>query len=148
MTDLKTKAQNSMDEARTLILGAQILLGVLTRAVFEPGYKKLSDVSKYLVVVALALIAVAVTVLIMPAPYHHIAEEGRDTERFNNFVRKVMYAGLVPFALSFGIALYVATQIVADSWIAPMAGALTAALALFFWYGMGFVRPAAGARSR
>lgn len=148
MTDLKTKAQNSMDEARTLILGAQILLGVLTRAVFEPGYKKLPDISKYLVVVALALIAIAVTVLIVPAPYHHIAEEGRDTERFNHFVMKVMYIGLVPFALSFGIALYVATEIVADSWIAPTVGVLTAALALAFWYGMGLVWPRAGARSQ
>jgi hypothetical protein len=148
MTDLKTKAQNSMDEARTLILGAQILLGVLTRAVFEPGYRKLPDVSKYLVIVALGLIAIAVTVLIVPAPYHHIAEKGRDTEHFNNFVMKVMYVGLFPFALSFAIALYVATQIVSNSWVAPTAGALTAALAFFFWYGMGFVRRRGGLRSR
>lgn len=148
MTDLKTKAQNSLDEGRTLILGAQILLGVLTRAVFEPGYQKLPELSKYLVIAALALILIAVTVLIVPAPYHHIAEEGRDTEHFNRVVMKVMYVGLLPFALSFGIALYVATQIVSDSWIAPTAGAVTGGLAFFFWYGMGFVRQPGRGRRR
>jgi hypothetical protein len=139
MPDLRTKSQNAFDEGRTLILGAQILLGVLTRAVFEPGYQKLPNVSKYLVVVALGLIAVAVTVLIVPAPYHHFAEEGRDTEHFNRFVMKVMYVGLIPFALSFGIALFVATQIVSNTLIAVIAGAGTALLALFFWYAIGWV---------
>ena len=30
------KLQNALDEGRTLILGAQIIVGVLYRAVFEP----------------------------------------------------------------------------------------------------------------
>ena len=148
MPDLRTKSQNALDEGRTLILGAQILLGVLTRAVFEPGYQKLPDFSKYLVVVALALIAIAFTVLIIPAPYHHVAEEGRDTEHFNRVVRYVMYVGLIPFALSFGIALYVATQIISNTWIAPLAGTLTFAVALFFWYAIGLVYPSGKHRSR
>src|SRR5689334_7683874 len=148
MPDLKTKSQNALDEGRTLILGAQILLGVLTRAVFEPGYHKLPDFSKNLVVVALALITVAVTILIIPAPYHHVAEEGRDTEHFNVVVRRVMYAGLIPFALSFGIAFYVATQILTNTWIAPVAGTLTAILALLLWYAMGLVYPSSKQRSR
>lgn len=139
MPDLRTKSQNALDEGRTLILGAQILLGVLTRAVFEPGYQKLPNVSKYLVVVALGLIAIAVTVLIVPAPYHHFAEEGRDTEHFNRFVIKVMYVGLIPFALSFGIALFLATQIISSTWLGLIAGVVTASLALFFWYAMGLV---------
>ena len=140
-------SQNALDEGRTLILGAQILLGVLTRAVFEPGYQKLPDFSKNLVVVALALITVAVTILIIPAPYHHVAEEGRDTEHFNVVVRRVMYAGLIPFALSFGIAFYVATQILTNTWIAPVAGTLTAILALLLWYAMGLVYPSSKQRS-
>src|SRR5947209_7134771 len=105
-------------------------------------------VSKYLVVVALGLTAMAVTVLIVPAPYHHVAEEGRDTEHFSRFVMKVMLVGLIPFALSMGIALYVATQIVSDTWIAPVAGVVTTAIAFFFWYGMGFIRPRRPLRSR
>ncbi len=140
MPDLKTKAQNALDEGRTLILGAQILLGILTRAVFEPGYQKLPAASKYLVVAALGLVAIAFIVLVTPAPYHHVAEEGRDTERFNAIVMRVMYVGLIPFALSLGITIYIATEIVSNTWIAPFAGALTAAIALFLWYAIGFMR--------
>ncbi len=141
MPDLKTKAQNALDEGRTLILGAQILLGILTRAVFEPGYQELPAASKYLVISALGLIAITFIVLVAPAPYHHLAEEGRDTEHFNDVVMRVMYAGLIPFALSLGITVYVATQIVSNTWIAPVAGALTAGVALFFWYALRLTHP-------
>jgi uncharacterized BrkB/YihY/UPF0761 family membrane protein len=148
MADLKAKTQNALDEGRTLILGAQILLGVLTRAVFEPGYQKLPELSKYLVLAALALIAISIAVLIAPAPYHRIAEQGRDTEHFNTFVMRVMYAGLIPFALSLAIALYVATRIVTDTWIAPLAGVVTAVVALFCWYAIGVTHSAGNHRSR
>jgi magnesium-transporting ATPase (P-type) len=147
MADLNAKTQNSLDEGRTLILGAQILLGILSRGVFEPGYQKLPTTSKYLVLAALALVIVAVTVLIVPAPYHRIAEEGRDTEDFNRVVMQVMYIGLIPFALSLGITLYVATRIVTNTWIAPFAGFLTFAIAVFFWYVIGMAHPVGNHRS-
>lgn len=62
-TSLATKTQNALDEGRTLILGAQILLGVLSRAVFEPGFQKMPEVSKYLVLGSLALIVIATIIL-------------------------------------------------------------------------------------
>lgn len=140
-TSLKTKTQNALDEGRTLILGAQILLGALYRAAFEPGFDKFSTSSKYLVVASLSLIVIAITVLIMPAAHHRIVEGGRDTGEFNRFVYRVMYAGLLPFALSFGIAVYVSARVVSGTWTSILTGAGTAVLALFFWYGMGIVSP-------
>ena len=138
-TPLKTRTQNALDEGRTLILGAQILLGALYRAAFEPGFDKFSSISKYLVVVSLCLIVIAITVLIMPAPHHRIVEQGRDTSEFNRFVYRVMYAGLLPFALSFGVAVYVRARVVSGVWNSILSGTGTAVLALFFWYGMGIV---------
>jgi hypothetical protein len=140
-TSLETKTQNALDEGRTLILGAQILLGVLSRAVFEPGFQKMPEVSRYLVLGSLALIVIATIILIAPAPHHRIAEHGRDTQKFNTYVMRIMFAGLLPFALSFGLAIYVAAEIVTGTTWAGTAAGVTTLLALFFWYGMGKIIP-------
>src|SRR5215813_1713198 len=135
-TPLGTKTQNALDDGRTLILGAQILLGSLSRAVFEPGFQKMPNVSKYPVVSSLALIVIATIILIAPAPYHRIVEQGRDTQEFNTYVMRIMFVGLLPFALSFGLAIYVMTRIMARAGWAAAAATLTIGLALFLWYGM------------
>jgi Family of unknown function (DUF6328) len=140
-TPLKTKTQNALDEGRTLILGAQILLGVLSRAVFEPGFHKMPAISKYLVLSSLSLIVIATIILIAPAPHHRIVEHGRDTQAFNTYLKRIMFAGLLPFALSFGLAVYVAAEVVAGAAWAGVAGLLTTFLALFFWYGMAKTAP-------
>ena len=136
-TPLKTKTQNALDEGRTLILGAQILLGALYRAAFEPGFDKFTPTSKFLVIVSLALVLISITLLIMPAPHHRIVEQGRDTGEFNRLVYRVMYAGLLPFALSFGIAVYISAKIVSGTWTSVLTGTGTTVVALFLWYGMG-----------
>jgi len=113
-----------------LILGAQILLGSLSRAVFEPGFQKMPNVSKHLVVSSLALIVIATIILIAPALYHRIVE-GRDMQEFNTYVMRIMFVGLLPFALWFGLAIYVMTRIMARAGWAAAAATLTIDLALF-----------------
>jgi hypothetical protein len=57
-----------------------------------------------------------------------------------------MFAGLIPFALSLGISLYIGTLIVSGPSLAVLLGVSVTVLALFFWYGMGLVTR--GAKSR
>ena len=145
-TSLKHKTQNALDEARTLILGVQIFVGALFRAVFEPGFQRLDTTSKNLLICALGLFLLSLTLLVLPAPYHHLVVRNRETEEFNRFVVKVMFAGLIPFALSLGISLYIGTLIVSGPSLAVLLGVSVTVLALFFWYGMGLVTR--GAKSR
>jgi len=145
-TSLKHKTQNALDEARTLILGVQIFVGALFRAVFEPGFQRLDTISKNLLICALGLFLLSLTLLVLPAPYHHLVVRNRETEEFNRFVEKVMFAGLIPFALSLGISLYIGTLIVSGPSLAVLLGVSVTVLALFFWYGMGLVTR--GAKSR
>ena len=49
MTALREKIKTALDESRMLILGAQIFLGFHFRAVFEPGFQKLSKSQQYLI---------------------------------------------------------------------------------------------------
>jgi len=136
MTDLQTKTQNALDEGRTLILGAQILLGCLYRSAFEPGYAHFSTVSKCLVACALGLIIVAIVVLMAPAPYHRIVEGGEDTKEFNGYVLSIMKVGLIPFAVSIGLSLYIFVNSVLGRAWGIMLAVVATGMAVLFWYGL------------
>jgi len=136
MTELKEKTQNALDESRTLILGAQILLGALYRTIFEPGYHELPPESRFLVLCALGLITVVVGLLIAPAPYHRIVEGGQDDHEFTSYVLRIMMIALLPFALSLGISLYIFVTKAVGSLYGIIAGAGATVTALFLWYGL------------
>jgi len=129
------QVQEALDEGRTLILGAQIMLGMLYRGVFEPGYDALPRPSQYLVVAALSLIVVAFAALVSPVAFHLIVDRGRDRRDFLVFVKNVMKLALPLLGASMALTLYVA----AEKTFAPtaLAWAATAgsSVALFAWHG-------------
>ncbi|MGH9445774.1 MAG: DUF6328 family protein [Terriglobia bacterium] len=134
MTDLKDKVEHALNESRILILGAQILVGLLYRSVFEPGYKELPVSSRGLILGGLGLIVIAFGLLMSPVSYHQIVEDGNDREDFYKFVLGVMELALVPFALSLGCTIYSAAEKVQGPVWGVAAGAFSAGLALLFWY--------------
>ena len=83
MTDLSSKVKNTLDEGRILIIGAQVLLGFQFRAVFEQGFEQLPSHGKYLSLVSLGVMVLAVSLLIWPASYHQIVEKERTAWRFS-----------------------------------------------------------------
>jgi hypothetical protein len=136
MTELKEKTQNALDKSRTLILGAQILLGALYRTIFEPGYHELLPESRFLLLCALGLITVVVGLLIAPAPYHGIVEHGQDDREFTSYVLRIMMIVLLPFAFSLGISLYIFVTKAVGSLYGIIAGAGATVTALSLWYGL------------
>jgi hypothetical protein len=148
MATIDQKTQNALDEGRTLILGAQILLGALYRAVLEPGYVHFSLVSQRLVLVALALNIISVVFLMAPVPYHRIVEKGKDDREFNAFVEGAMAVALVPFAASVGLSLYVFfDKVVGGTWSLVL-GCSSVVLAGTLWYGLWLMSGLFGARIR
>src|SRR5215471_5851381 len=99
MARLKDKVQNALDEARLLILGAQVLLGLEFRSAFENGFAHLPMYSKYLKLVALTLLLMVLALLICPGSYHRIVTKGVDTEELHRFTSRVMRFALMPFAI-------------------------------------------------
>jgi hypothetical protein len=83
MAALKEKVQTGLDETRILVLGAQVLIGFQFRSVFEKGFDSLPEDSRALQIVALGLMLAALALLLWPAAYHRIVEEGRDTPDFH-----------------------------------------------------------------
>lgn len=77
--------------------------------------------------------------LIAPAPYHRIADEGKDQPSFNGFVLQIMRVALLPFAFSLGLTIYVATAKVLNPAVGIAFGIMSASIAIFFWYALEFI---------
>jgi cytochrome bd-type quinol oxidase subunit 2 len=139
MAELKDKIQSALDEGRILLLGCHVLLGFQFRAAFEKGFEKLSITSQYLKMGALGLMLVAIGLLVSPAAYHRLVEEGEDTKRLHRFTTKVMDYALLPFAVALGVDVYVAAESALSQTFALISGLGASLLALFFWYGLEFM---------
>jgi len=136
MAKLKDNLQDVLDEARTLILGAQILLGFQYEAVYHEGFTKLPAISRYLDLVAIVLMVIAIILLMAPAPFHRIVERGNDSRRLHRYTTRLIGLALLPFAISFGIDIFIIFDWLQGPGVGIAAGALISATALFFWYGL------------
>src|SRR6266545_1504120 len=139
MTKLREKIKTALDESRMLILGAQIFLGFHFRAVFEPGFERLSRPAQYLKMAALMLLLIGVALIISPGSYHRIVRSGSDAEDVHTFATTVMNFALIPFMLAFSVDLYLATGRVLSAMGAISIGLATGITATFFWYVFGFI---------
>jgi len=136
MAKLRDRVQNALDEARLLILGAQVLLGFEYRSVFESGFEQLPLHSRHLKLIGLSALLITLALLIWPGSYHRIVNKGVDSEELHQFTSRVMTFALSPFALALGLDMFVAAEKVAGSLIGTTIGVLATLLAVIFWYVM------------
>ena len=136
MAELKDKVQNALDEARMLILGSQVLLGFEFRAAFEPGFERLPHYAQFMKFGGLGLMVIAVALLMWPGAFHQIVEAGEDTSRMHRFTSSVMQIALLPFALAFGIEMFVVGEKLFGLSVAILWALAAFSVALIFWYGL------------
>jgi hypothetical protein len=134
---LSSKVQNALDEARILVLGAQVVIGFELRAVFEEGFADLPRWAQTSKVVALAAMLATLALIVAPSPFHRIAERGEDSERLHAFARGAIGCALLPFAVAIGLDVLVAGERIVGARVAAWLAAAAAATALAFWYGLG-----------
>jgi hypothetical protein len=137
---LRQKIKDAVNETSILLLGAQILIGFQFHAAFQDGFDGLPAYDRYANVVALALTLVALASLIAPSAFHRIAEGGEDSGRLHRFTNAMAAFALLPFAVSFGLDLFIAGDRVYGPAMGFGAGVLMLAMALFFWCGLEFMR--------
>lgn len=140
MAQLKDRVQTALDEARMLILGAQVLLGFQYRAVMEKGFESLPRSSQYVKMCGLGVILLAIGLLIVPSAYHRIVNEGEDSKDLHRFTSSVMGLALWPFALGLAIDFYVSMEKLSGQMAGIIAGAVALLAALFFWNGLEIIR--------
>ena len=139
MAQLKDKVKNTLDEGRILVIGSQVLIGFEFRSAFESGFELLSGHAKYLKLAGLGLMVLALALLIWPATYHQLVEDGEDTENVQRFASTMLGAAVLPFALGLAIDFFIGAEFLFGRTQGLIAGAIAFATAVSFWYGLEIV---------
>jgi hypothetical protein len=134
---LKEKITELLTEARIVLPGVQALLGFQFAAYLTESFEKLSPTSKAIHTGSLVCIALAMILLMTPAPYHRIVEDGDHTERFDKLGVRFVLAALVPLSLGFAGDFYVVLEKVSGNPALALAGALCViGGSLALWFGV------------
>jgi hypothetical protein len=135
---LGPKVKTALDETRTLMLGAQILLGFQLQGAFQPVFDELPRQARMNFAFTLGLMLLTVGLLIAPSAFHRIAEHGESTGRLQFWAGRCAEAALAPFAVA--LALDLGTTLgrsFGNSWAGAATGVGFALAALAAWYGWG-----------
>lgn len=76
-----------------------MLLGFQFAALLIEGFEKLPQASKYVHFASLSFIALAIILMMTPAAFHRLVEQGENTEHFHRFASRTLLASMVPLAL-------------------------------------------------
>jgi hypothetical protein len=106
-TPLKDKISQILTEARIILPGAQALLGFQLVAYFSETFEKLPQEPQLVHTAGTMLIGLTVLLLMAPAAYHRIVDDGEDTPDFDRIATRMVIAALVPLALGLSCEIYV-----------------------------------------
>lgn len=134
-TDLETRIEHVLTEARVVLPGVQALLGFGFAAMLMDGFEHLPRSAQWLHLASVGAITLAMLLLMTPAAWHRIVERGQDTERFHVVASRLVLLALVPFGSGIALEVWVVVGKVLDS---LTLGAAAAAAAIAVFYGLWF----------
>jgi hypothetical protein len=144
-TPISAKVEHALTEARMVLPGAQALLGFQFLWVFTEGFADLPPASRAMHVASLLSVALAGILLIAPAAFHRIAEEGQRTRRFYRYASGMVQASLLPLAVGISADFYVVVAKVGGSVLGGViaSGAVFVAMVGLWWIVPWLARRAA-----
>src|ERR1700730_6462466 len=119
---LAENTKTALDESRTLMLGAQILLGFQLQAPCQNAFASLIWHEKAIEVAVLCIMVLVLGLLIAPSARHRIVEQGEASAGINRFITLMSVATLFPFAIALALDLVIAGTRVAGPWTGAAAG--------------------------
>jgi hypothetical protein len=132
---LKERVGDLMTETRIVLPGVQALLGFQFAAYLTQAFAKLPADARMAHDISLVLLLTSMVLLMTPAPFHRLAEDGRETERLCRLTVRLIALALAALALAVALDVYVAVMAVMNnSLAASLAAALAATLALAVWF--------------
>lgn len=141
---LKDKVQHALDEARMLVLGAQVMLGFDYRGFMMKRFDALGGAVHAVKLATLALMFVTLVLLLTPAAHHRIVERGEDAEELTRFTRRVMNVALVTFTLGLAGDVGVVVHATAGLAAAIVAAVVTTVACSVAWLGYPWSRRRTG----
>jgi Family of unknown function (DUF6328) len=98
-TPLHDKIRQVLTEARVIIPGNQALLGFQFAIILQAGFRELAPWLKWVHLASLSLIALSTVLLLTPAAYHRIVEQGEETKPFYRVAHIMVLCSLPPLAV-------------------------------------------------
>jgi hypothetical protein len=132
-----------LTEARVVLPGAQALFGFQLAIVLTRAFEQLPKASIAVHAASLFLVALAVMMLMAPAPYHRIVYAGEDTEDMYRVASAFVTAATLPLGLGLAGDIYVVIAKISGS---VVAGAVTGGLAFVLLTGLWYLYPIIVAR--
>ena len=143
-TPLQAKIEQLLTEARVVLPGAQALFGFQLAIVLTRAFEQLPKASVVVHAASLLLVALAVMMLMAPAPYHRIVYAGEDTEdMYRVSSALVTGATLPPLGLGLAGDVFVVIAKISGSFTI---GSFTGGVAFVFLIGLWYLYPIIVAR--
>lgn len=136
LPELSDRIDQVLSEGSMVIPGNTALLGFGLLTMLQESFSKLPPPVQYMQFGGVLMIALSVVLLMTPAAYHRLVEEGHDTEDFYKLATRLITAALVPFGFGINSGLFVVAYKVTNSYpvaLASLFGMLTVAFG--FWFG-------------
>jgi hypothetical protein len=136
---VKRKVIFALQESRILVLGTEVLLGFQFNAVFYPGYERLGEIERDILMGCHGFLVFTLLLLLAPIPYHRIACRGRDTEAVAEFTHRLVMIALLPLALVIALDMFIVVSHGATQAIGIGAAIMIGVIVLSLWYGAGWM---------
>jgi hypothetical protein len=137
---LEKRAEAAIEEARMVLPGIQTLFGFQLIAGFNQGFGKLPGAEQYLHYTSLVLIALAIAIIMAPAAYHRIVEQGSVSLFFVSLISWLIAAAMVPLAIALSLEVYVVgTVILGERALSAIVAAVLVVIFAALWFGFPFV---------
>lgn len=134
-TDLATRVKQVLIECRVVLPGAQALLGFQLIIMWMTAFFNIPRSWKLLHLASLICVAISTVLLIMPAAYHRIVEQGEDSEMLHHITARALLWAMAFLALGVCGDFYVVARITG---IATVPSILLASGLLVTFYGAWF----------
>jgi len=138
-TDLTTRVKQVLIECRVVLPGAQALLGFQLIIMWMTAFYKIPQLWKVLHLASLACVGICTVLLITPAAYHRIVEQGEDSEMLHHITARLLLWAMVFLGLGTCGDFYLVARMTGLG--NPLSLALALAMLAFFfgsWFGYTF----------
>lgn len=138
---LSTQADHVLEEARTILPGAQTLFGFQLIAVFNQRFESLTEVQQLLHLGALFAVAIAIALIMTPAIYHRQTAPHEVSRTFLSLATRCLMASTYPLLVGIALEFYIVSTLVIAR--PPVSYAVTVVLVAVFgalWFALPWRR--------
>lgn len=132
---LKDEMRNVIEEARMVLPGIQALFGFQTAAVFNNRFTDLPTAAVAAHLFALGLLTLSIALVMTPAAYHRLAEQGQVSRHMTMLSSRLISAAMLPLMGALALDTFVVVVAVLEEMlygVMAAAGTLLVCAALWF----------------